>query len=145
MNEKDIEKLDLDKLSLKDIDEYVSDHEKELKYKETRNTVQFEIIKSWGKLSELKNLPILSLINLNGYTRYDIRGWNNDMSIPRKGISFSREEIVQLLKDWKSFNFTRIGSTIMYEYKSDKENAKLYENISILSETQVQMKSGIRK
>lgn len=51
-----VDKLDLDKLSLKDIDEYVASHEKELQSKSKSKELQFEIIKNLGRLSDKKNL-----------------------------------------------------------------------------------------
>lgn len=54
-----VDGLDLDKLSLKDIDEYVASHEKELQSKSKGKKLQFEIIRNLGRLSE-KNI-LLSL------------------------------------------------------------------------------------
>lgn len=57
------------------------------------------------------------------------------MSVPRKGISFSKEELTMLLIGFDLFDFSHIGEKMAYEYKSGRAKAKIYENICILSET----------
>ena len=95
-------------------------------------TVTFNILKTYGTLSNRKNAVTFALVDWGGYTRYDLRGWSADYSIPYKGISFTSEELSVLRDSLSSYVF-HAYSQPKYVCDMGKTTAKIYHVISQLS------------
>lgn len=98
-------------------------------------SIHFNIVQNFGKLSERKNAPVFARVDWNGYIKYDLRTWNDDMTAPFKGITFDDEEIEMLYDDLNQFDFGRISNSVKREFAGGKAKAKFYDRISQLSES----------
>ena len=96
---------------------------------------RFTVVEVLGKLSESKTAPIFAVVDWNGYRRYDLRKWNDDMTVPFKGITFTDEEmeIISQLKDAESYD-TDVTRAI---YRTEKMQARVYDCIARLAEESV--------
>lgn len=95
-----------------------------------KKDLEFSVIKVFGRLSEKKNSPVLALINWNGHERYDLRKWNDEMTVPYKGITFSDSEIEELL----SLNTeNKSQSECRFQYSGGKATARIYDKLAELS------------
>lgn len=102
----------------------------------SNSSVEFSIIKNYGKLSNKKSAATFALVDWNGYERYDLRTWNEDYTTPYKGISFTREEISALC-DMLSCYTHQIYSSPKYVCDMGKTKAKIYSNVCKLSSSTV--------
>lgn len=100
--------------------------------KRSGKTVAFNILQTYGTLSNRKNAVTLALVDWDGYTRYDLRGWSTDYSVPYKGISFTSEEL-SVLRDSLSNYVFHAYSQPKYVCDMGKTTAKIYHVISQLS------------
>ena len=107
--------------------------------KSNKSDMNFVVKKTYGALSDRKMAPIFSLINWNGYDRYDLRTWRDNMSLPGKGITFTDEELENLSAALIDFDFTPPSKHEQpkYTYQGSKVMAKIYDTICVLSEQKV--------
>lgn len=100
------------------------------------HTAEFTIIKNYGKLSNRKNAPTFSFVDWNGYKRYDLRAWNEDYTIPFKGLTLNDEETAALfeaLSDYVPKQYSRP----LHVIDMGKTKAKVYYVLSELSSATV--------
>ena len=93
---------------------------------------EFRIVENFGKLSNRKNAATFALVEWNGNERYDLRAWNEDYTVPFKGLTLSAEEVVllaQLLSDYVPQQYNKP----LYEIDMGKTKAKIYCVITELS------------
>ena len=109
--------------------ENVNDEEKPKKKRSER--IGFKLIKVLGKVSDKKSAPVLAIVDWGGHISYDLRKWNEDMTIPYKGITLSEEEI-QLLLNSRIEDIMKEKEP-MAIYKAGKAAAKIYECVATLS------------
>lgn len=100
--------------------------------RKTDSSVKFSILENYGKLSNRKGAPSFALVDWNGYKRYDLRGWNEDYTVPFKGISFTDEEF-QTLADALANYSSRSYYTPQYTSEMGKTKAKIYHVVCELS------------
>ena len=96
------------------------------------HTAEFTIIKNYGKLSNRKNAPTFALVDWNGYKRYDLRAWNEDYTVPFKGLTLNDEETASLfeaLSDYVPKQYSRP----LHVIDMGKTKAKVYHVLSELS------------
>lgn len=124
-------------------EDIISENEKELMIdeKSTNGKIDseistFEIIKNYGKLSSKKTAPSFTLVDWNGYIRYDIRKWNEDYSKPFKGISLSKDDIVVLKDHLANFNLPLL-TDIQYVYESGPAKACIYAVVCNFSSSEI--------
>lgn len=106
--------------------------------KNSRTEIDYQIKTIYGSLSERKMAPIFSLVNWNGYDRFDLRPWRGNMSSPGKGVTFTKEEIDRLQTRLRSFNFEVPDSRAKPRsvFQTPKATAKLYDSICVVSENE---------
>ena len=100
------------------------------------HTAEFTIIKNYGKLSNRKNAPTFALVDWNGYKRYDLRSWNEDYTVPFKGLTLNDEETASLfeaLSDYVPKQYSRP----LHVIDMGKTKAKVYYVLSELSSATV--------
>lgn len=100
------------------------------------HTAEFTIIKNYGKLSNRKNAPTFAFVDWNGYKRYDLRAWNEDYTIPFKGLTLNDEETAALfeaLSDYVPKQYSRP----LHVIDMGKTKAKVYYVLSELSSATV--------
>lgn len=100
------------------------------------HTAEFTIIKNYGKLSNRKNAPTFALVDWNGYKRYDLRAWNEDYTVPFKGLTLNEEETATLfeaLSDYVPKQYSRP----LHVIDMGKTKAKVYYVLSELSSATV--------
>ena len=100
------------------------------------HTAEFTIIKNYGKLSNRKNAPTFALVDWNGYKRYDLRAWNEDYTVPFKGLTLNDEETATLyeaLSDYVPKQYSRP----LHVIDMGKTKAKVYYVLSELSSATV--------
>lgn len=100
------------------------------------HTAEFTIIKNYGKLSNRKNAPTFALVDWNGYKRYDLRAWNEDYTVPFKGLTLNDEETASLfeaLSDYVPKQYSRP----LHVIDMGKTKAKVYYVLSELSSATV--------
>ena len=102
----------------------------------SNSSLQFSIIKNYGKLSKKKSAATFALVDWNGYKRYDLRSWSEDYSTPYKGISFTEEEI-SVLRDMLSCYTYRSYAKPQYVCDMGKTKAKVFCNVCKLSSSTV--------
>ena len=104
--------------------------------KSDQKDIGFFVKKTYGVLSDRKMAPVFSLINWNGYDRYDLRTWRDNMSLPGKGITFTDEELENLSEALVRFDFASPGISEhpKYIYHGSKVTANIYDTICIMSE-----------
>ena len=100
----------LSELSFEDVMEQSESESKDLatsrkNLKNDHKDIDFFVKKTYGALSDRKMAPVFSLINWNGYDRYDLRTWRDNMSLPGKGITFTDEELENLSVALMNFDF----------------------------------------
>lgn len=102
-----------------------------------RTEIDYQIKVVYGSLSDRKMAPVFSLVNWNGYDRFDLRPWRGNMSSPGKGVTFTRDEIERLRICLRSFNFEAPDSKTKPRsvFRTPKMDAKLYDSICIVSES----------
>lgn len=100
--------------------------------RQSGNSVDFNILKNFGKLSNRKNAASFTIVNWGGYHRYDLRAWSEDYSVPFKGLSFSEEEIILLKKALLSYSPQRY-TTPLAVVDMGKTKVKMYHTICELS------------
>ncbi len=114
---------------------------KEVKTKKGKDgsasTFDFSILSNYGKVSNKKNSATFTLVEWQGCKRYDLRGWNEDYSVPYKGISFTNEEIM-LLKEILSCFTLQHYSQPLHVFKKGKTRAEIYQVVGVLSTSTVQ-------
>lgn len=113
-------------------------HSSDSDYRPRRNSassdssVNFSIVKNYGRLSNRKNAAAFALVDWNGYNRYDLRSWSDDFSVPYKGITFTDEEIPELLTALSQYSASS-GGRPRYTYSAGKANATIYDCLCTLS------------
>lgn len=138
----DISKVEtntLDDLSLMDIEKYVKSQEKEKISNKVSNRVSkkapqkafFSILNNYGALTTNKKADIyFTQVDWNGYIRFDIRHWSEDLTIPQKGITLTDEELETLvMTEDKAY----LGNEKRITYRGGKLNADIYNCICTLS------------
>ncbi len=100
--------------------------------RQSSNSVEFTIIKNFGKLSNRKNAASFTIVNWGGYRRYDLRAWSEDYSVPFKGLSFTEEEIVLLKNALLAYSQQRY-TTPLAVVDMGKTKVKIYHTICDLS------------
>jgi len=100
--------------------------------RQSKGSVKFSILHNYGKLSSRKSAASFMFVDWDGFKRYDLRAWNEDYSIPYKGLSFTDEEIRLLKKALSEYSPQRYS-----EPKSvidmGKVKVKIYHTICELS------------
>ena len=131
----------LSELSFEDVMEQSESESKDLttsgkNLKSVKKDIDFFVKHTYGALSDRKMAPVFSLINWNGYDRYDLRTWRNNMSLPGKGITFTDEELENLSEALVRFDFASPGISEhpKYIYHGSKVTANIYDTICIMSE-----------
>lgn len=104
--------------------------------RQSGNSVDFVILKNFGKLSNRKNAASFAIVNWGGYRRYDLRSWSDDYSVPFKGLSFTEEEIVLLKNALLAYSQQRY-TTPLVVVDMGKTKAKIYHTICDLSSSVV--------
>lgn len=104
--------------------------------RDPHSDVKFSILKNYGKLSNRNGAPSFTLVDWNGYKRYDLRGWNDDYTVPFKGISFSEEEL-QTLADMLTQYSPTSYSMPKYTSEMGKTTAKIYHVVCELSSSTI--------
>jgi len=134
----------LSELSFEEVMEHSEPESKDLttsrkNIKSEDSGMNFVVKKTYGTLSDRKMAPIFSLINWNGYDRYDLRSWRENMSLPGKGITFTNEELENMCAALMNFNFTPPNKDEQpkYTYQGSKMIAKIYDTICVMSEQTV--------
>lgn len=134
----------LSELSFEDVMEQSEPESKDLAtsgkiLKSDQKDIEFLVKKTYGALSDRKMAPVFSLINWNGYDRYDLRTWRDNMSLPGKGITFTDEELENLSAALMNFDFTPPSKNEhpKYTYHGSKVTAKIYDTICVISEQTV--------
>ena len=98
----------------------------------SNSSVKFNILENYGKLSNRKGAPTFALVDWNGYKRYDLRGWNDDYTVPFKGVSFTDEEfltVASMLAEYTPKSY----SSPKYVSEMGKTKAKIYHVVCELS------------
>lgn len=109
-----------------------------------RTSIQFSIIKKYGKLSKKKRAATLALVDWNGHNGYDLRCWNDDYSVPYKGITFSKEEVSILLDSLGGYVYFGDDNP-KHVYSGGKATAKIYDAVCTLSAATVRDKRWIKQ
>lgn len=99
-------------------------------------SVEFNIIRNFGKLSNRKNAATFALVDWNGYQRYDLRAWNEDYTVPFKGLSFNEEEIIDLLDSLSNY-VAKSYSNPLHTIDMGKTKAKVYHTVCELSSSTI--------
>ena len=131
----------LSDLSFEDVMEQSESESKDLttsgkNSKSVKKDIDFLVKHTYGALSDRKMAPVFSLINWNGYDRYDLRTWRDNMSLPGKGITFTDEELENLSEALVRFDFAApsISEHPKYIYHGSKVTANIYDTICVMSE-----------
>lgn len=131
----------LSDLSFEDVMEQSESESKDLttsgkNSKSVKKDIDFLVKHTYGALSDRKMAPVFSLINWNGYDRYDLRTWRDNMSLPGKGITFTDEELENLSEALVRFDFAApsISEHPKYIYHGSKVTANIYDTICLMSE-----------
>lgn len=121
--------VDLNNFSVDDIERIVSKMEGSIGKKEQQK--DFELLEVYEILSTTrKTKTVFSKVRWRNFIRYDLRKWNLDLSTPYKGISFTKEELKQIL----SIGSQKIEDEARYSYSSDRIQAQIYNQILTFSE-----------
>lgn len=70
------------------------------------NAIQFSIVKNYGRLSKKKHAATFAIVDWKGHSYFDLRSWNDDYSIPYKGITFSKDEVTMLLDALSDYTYS---------------------------------------
>ena len=100
--------------------------------RKSRGSVEFNILHNYGKLSNRKSAASFMLVDWDGYKRYDLRAWNEDYSVPFKGLSFTDDEI-RLLKNALSKYSPQRYSNPKAVVDMGKVTVKIYHTLCELS------------
>ncbi len=144
VNNDKFETSPLDEWTLQELDKYVREKNKETtpiqrktkknsKTNVNANNANFTILENYGALSTKSDPPIFTKVNWFGNIRYDIRRWEKQLTVPKKGIALTDEELQIFLAALDEFS---IGNDIRFTYYGGKLNAKIYNNICVLSSYQ---------
>ena len=98
----------------------------------TENTYEFSVRQIYGKLSNRKKAPLFALIDWRGNLRYDLRFWK-DNDNPSKGITFTKEELLELHNALAAFSFEAIYNNPIRQYKIGDSIVTFYHLIAKLS------------
>jgi hypothetical protein len=101
--------------------------------------IDFQIIKNYGRLSNRNNAPTFALVAWNGYKRYDLRAWNEDYTVPFKGLTLSADE-VEILFTALSEYVPKQYSTPLHVIDMGKTKVRIYHVLSELSSATVKEK-----
>ena len=104
--------------------------------RQSSNSVDFTILKNYGKLSNRKNAASFTLVNWGGYKRYDLRAWSDDYAVPFKGLSFTEEEIILLKNALLAYSQQRYTMPLAV-VDMGKTKVKIYHTICDLSSSVV--------
>lgn len=104
--------------------------------RQSSNSAEFQIIQNYGKLSNRKNAPTFAYVDWNGYKRYDLRAWNDDYTVPFKGLTFNDEETSTLYEALSEY-VPRQYSSPLHVIDMGKTKAKVYYVLSELSSSTV--------
>lgn len=99
---------------------------------QSKGSVEFKILHNYGKLSNRKSAASFMLVDWDGYKRYDLRGWNEDYSVPYKGLSFTDEEICLLKKALSTYSPQRYSAPKAV-VDMGKVKVKIYHTLCELS------------
>ncbi len=101
------------------------------------DSIRFEILEEFGKLSESKFAFELNLVRWNGNDgKYDIRKWSEDGKIAYKGISLSKTEFVRFIDMLKMALTKEKNSLCIYEGNEGKVKYKIIADYGVVSETE---------
>ena len=100
--------------------------------RKSRGSVEFNILHNYGKLSNRKSAASFMLVDWDGYKRYDLRAWNEDYSVPFKGLSFTDEEILLLKKALSAYSPQRYSEPTAV-VDMGKVKVKIYHTLCELS------------
>ena len=106
----------------------------------TRNAIQFSIVKNYGKLSKKKHAATFAIVDWNGHSCFDLRSWNDDYSIPYRGITFSKDEVTMLLDVLSDYTYSGDNKP-KYKYSGVKATAQIFDVVCVLSSSTIR---GIR-
>ena len=108
-------------------------------YSNRKNTVdrkdsylEFSIIQNFGKLSNRKNAATFAIVDWRGYKRYDLRAWNEDYTVPFKGLSFDNSEISVLFEALSNYT-PQTYRTPLHTIDMGKTKANVYHTVCELS------------
>ena len=104
--------------------------------RQSSSSVEYRIIRNFGKLSNRKNAPTFALVDWNGYERFDLRSWNENYTVPFKGLTFSEDEATTLLEALSDY-VPKQYSTPLHVTDMGKTKAKVYYVIAKLSSATV--------
>ena len=102
----------------------------------SNHSVKFTIHHNYGKLSNRKSAASFMLVDWDGYKRYDLRAWNEDYSIPFKGLSFTDEELRLLKKALSAYSYQRYTAP-QAVVDMGKVKVKIYHTICELSSSDI--------
>lgn len=121
--------VDLNDFSIDDIEQIISEMEISKGKKEEKK--DFELLEVYELLSTTrKTKTVFSKMRWRNFVRYDLRKWNLDLTIPYKGISFTEDELKQIV----SMGPQKIGDEVRFFYNSDRIQAHIYNQILKFSE-----------
>ena len=124
MSYEDMEKL---------IEDMVSSNENSLSSSNRVEQPKFRILKTYVTLSETsKKKTIFSKVAWGKIERYDLRKWDTTLSIPYKGITFSKEELLKFFSIKKP---SLEDSKSLATYSNGRANAEIYDILLVLSDT----------
>jgi len=125
--------LDLDDLTFEELENSVDNMQD---YHKTNNSkdfkIEFNIICTYGALSENKYAPIFNKINWRGNERYDLRRWGKD-NVPEKGCTFTKEDLILLSDALLAFDFNIKLNNVLRKYNKGRANATFYYRIAQLN------------
>lgn len=100
------------------------------------NSIQFSIVRNYGKLSKKKHAATFAIVDWNGHSCFDLRSWNDDYSIPYKGITFSKDEVAELLDVLSDYAYSGDNKP-KYKYSGAKATANIFDVVCVLSSSTI--------
>lgn len=97
-------------------------------------TFEFKILKNYGKLSNKRNAVTFALVDWGGFTRYDLRVWDEDYVMPFKGMTFTDVEVAVMHKALSDYIVKQYKKP-KYVINMDKTKVSIYDSLCELSST----------
>ena len=120
-------------LSLEDIELSSMKYDHQSSEEESHNSIVFKVLKTFGALARKNSSPVFALIDWGGNIKYDLRRWDEKMSLPQKGMTFSKDELQLLLNKVHDINIDDFGKKVSAKYVFKNQEAIIYERICVLS------------
>lgn len=117
-------------------EEVISSSETKRSNGSSGNAIQFSIVKNYGRLSKKKHAATFAIVDWNGHSCFDLRSWNDDYSIPYKGITFSKDEVTMLLDALSGYTYSGDNKP-KYKYSGVKATAKIFDVVCVLSSSTI--------